>query len=129
MSMQINVDPAGLTQEQREAVAGFILAYPAKACGGTCHTSVAAEIHDNTEAVSLRVPNAGAAAVAANPVGAVLALNDEIAHLAKEGGESSEPSDRSIDAFVGKTRGSSRRRAFRHAKGAPAGCDRRHRFG
>lgn len=87
MSMQISVDPAGLTQEQREAVAGFILAYPSKACGGTCHTSVAAEIHDNTEAVSLRVPNAVAAAVAANPVGAVLALNDEIAHLAKEGGE------------------------------------------
>ena len=28
MSMQISVDPAGLTQEQREAVAGFILAYP-----------------------------------------------------------------------------------------------------
>lgn len=87
MSMQINVDPAGLTQEQREAVAGFILAYPSKACGGTCHTSVGAEIHDNTEAVSVRVPNAVAAAVAANPVGAVLALNDEIAHLAKEGGE------------------------------------------
>jgi hypothetical protein len=87
MSMQINVDPAGLTQEQREAVAGFILAYPSKACGGTCHTSVAAEIHDNTEAVSLRVPNAVAAAVAANPVGAVLALNDEIAQLAKDGGE------------------------------------------
>ena len=37
MSMQINVDPAGLTQEQREAVAGFILAYPSS----TCHTSVA----------------------------------------------------------------------------------------
>ena len=87
MSMQISVDPAGLTQEQREAVAGFILAYPSKACGGTCHTSVAAEIHDNTEAVSLRVQTATAAAVAANPVGAVLALNDEIAHLAKEGGE------------------------------------------
>ena len=34
MSMQINVDPAGLTQEQREAVAGFILAYPGKACAG-----------------------------------------------------------------------------------------------
>lgn len=86
MSMQINVDPAGLTQEQREAVAGFILAYPSKACGGTCHTSVAAEIHDNTEAVSLRVPTA----VAANPVGAVQALDDEIAHLAKEGGEFEE---------------------------------------
>jgi len=38
MTMQINVDPAALTQEQREAVAGFILAYPAKSCGGHCHT-------------------------------------------------------------------------------------------
>lgn len=28
MSMKIEVDPSGLTQEQREAVAGFILAYP-----------------------------------------------------------------------------------------------------
>lgn len=28
--MQITVDPAGLSQEQREAVAGFILAYPQK---------------------------------------------------------------------------------------------------
>jgi hypothetical protein len=83
MSMQINVDPAGLTQEQREAVAGFILAYPSKACGGTCHTSVGAEIHDNAETVSLRTPTA----VAANSLGAMLELNDEIAQLAKEGGE------------------------------------------
>lgn len=36
MSMQISVDPAALSQEQREAVAGFILAYPGKACAGTC---------------------------------------------------------------------------------------------
>lgn len=93
MSMQIQVDPAGLTQEQREAVAGFILAYPAKG-----------------EAVTaLRVPKATAAAVAANPSGAVQALaaaverapdgtridgaglpaplDPEIAQLAKEGGE------------------------------------------
>lgn len=28
MSMKIEVDPSGLSQEQREAVAGFILAYP-----------------------------------------------------------------------------------------------------
>ena len=34
MSMQISVDPAALSQEQREAVAGFILAYPSSA--GTC---------------------------------------------------------------------------------------------
>ena len=32
MTMQISVDPAALSQEQREAVAGFILAYPGKAC-------------------------------------------------------------------------------------------------
>ena len=41
MSMQISVDPAGLSQEQREAVAGFILAYPAKDCAGTCGHAVA----------------------------------------------------------------------------------------
>lgn len=49
MSMQINVDPAGLTQEQREAVAGFILAYPSSA--GTCGHAVAeipAFIHKDT---------------------------------------------------------------------------------
>ena len=44
MSMQISVDPAGLSQEQREAVAGFILAYPGKTCAGTCGHAVA-EIH------------------------------------------------------------------------------------
>lgn len=85
MSMQISVDPAGLTQEQREAVAGFILAYPSKACGGTCHK-------DTTEVVTVRVPTETAAAVAANPAGAVqalavAALDPEIAQLAKEGGE------------------------------------------
>lgn len=44
MSIQISVDPAGLSQEQREAVAGFILAFPGKACAGTCDHAVA-EIH------------------------------------------------------------------------------------
>lgn len=44
MSIQISVDPAGLSQEQREAVAGFILAFPGKACAGTCGHAVA-EIH------------------------------------------------------------------------------------
>ena len=90
MSMQIQVDPAGLTQEQREAVAGFILAYPAKGEG----------------VATLRVPKATAAAVTANPAGAAQALaaavverapdgtrldgvglDPEIAQLAKEGGE------------------------------------------
>lgn len=42
MSMQISVDPAALSQEQREAVAGFILAYPGSA--GTCHDHAVAEI-------------------------------------------------------------------------------------
>jgi len=49
MSMQISVDPAALSQEQREAVAGFILAYPGKACAGTCGHAVA-EIHAHTSA-------------------------------------------------------------------------------
>ena len=44
MSIQISVDPAGLSQEQREVVAGFILAFPGKACAGTCGHAVA-EIH------------------------------------------------------------------------------------
>lgn len=104
MSMQINVDPAGLTQEQREAVAGFILAYPAKG-----------------EAVTtLRVPKATAAAVAANPAGAVQALaaavveraplDPEIAQLAKEGGEfdasvafGAKPGDPDAAAAFGST--------------------------
>lgn len=34
--MEIKVDPANMTQAQREAVAGFILAYPSKECAGTC---------------------------------------------------------------------------------------------
>ena len=50
MSMQINVDPAALTQEQREAVAGFILAYPGKTCAGTCGGHAVAEIHAHTHA-------------------------------------------------------------------------------
>lgn len=48
MSMQISVDPAALSQEQREAVAGFILAYPGSA--GTCGHAVA-EIHVNGSTV------------------------------------------------------------------------------
>lgn len=44
MSMQISVDPAALSQAQREAVAGFILAYPTNDCAGTCDGHVVAEI-------------------------------------------------------------------------------------
>lgn len=43
--MQITVDPSGLSQAQREAVAGFLLAYPVDSC--------AAEVHDNTELAAL----------------------------------------------------------------------------
>lgn len=48
MTMQISVDPAALSQEQREAVAGFILAYPGKACAGTCVAEIPAFIHKDT---------------------------------------------------------------------------------
>jgi len=72
--MQINVDPAGLTQEQREAVAGFILAYPGKACAGTCGHAVA-EIHAHTHQ----------APVASGETGP--ALDPEIAALVKDDGE------------------------------------------
>jgi hypothetical protein len=49
--MQVTVNPAGLSQAQREALAGFILAYPGAECAGECHT--VAEIHDNTELAAL----------------------------------------------------------------------------
>ena len=73
MSMQISVDPAALSQEQREAVAGFILAYPSSA--GTCGHAVA-EIH----------AHAHAAPVAAGATTAP-ALDPEIAALVKDDGE------------------------------------------
>lgn len=56
MTMTINVTPAGLTQAQREAVAGFILAYPGAECAGSCRTEqagVTAEVHDNVELAAL----------------------------------------------------------------------------
>jgi hypothetical protein len=74
MSMQISVDPAALSQEQREAVAGFILAYPGKACSGTCGHAVA-EIHAHTHQ----------APVASGETGP--ALDPEIAALVKDDGE------------------------------------------
>lgn len=61
MSIQISVDPAGLSQEQREAVAGFILAFPGKTCAGTCGGHAVAEIHAHTHAA----PVAAAATVGA----------------------------------------------------------------
>ena len=49
--MQVTVNPAGLTQAQREAVADFILAYPGAECAGSCHA--VAEVHDNVELAAL----------------------------------------------------------------------------
>ena len=90
MSMQINVDPAGLTQEQREAVAGFILAYPSKTCGGTCHTkqTLDLEVRVDTSKATAAVDALAAHTHAAGLPGvATQVLDPEIAHLAKEGGE------------------------------------------
>ena len=74
MSMQISVDPAALSQEQREAVAGFILAYPSSA--GTCGHAVAeipAFIHKDTADQKL--------------VELGRSLDPEIAALVKDDGE------------------------------------------
>lgn len=86
MSMQINVDPAALSQEQREAVAGFILAYPGKICAGTCgkdaHESPTAGMGDTaTELAKLQhdqdstlpnvafgIPDPAAVAFGSNPL-------------------------------------------------------------
>lgn len=90
MSMQISVDPAGLTQEQREAVAGFILAYPSKACGGTCHSkqTLDLEVRVDTSKATAAVDALAAHTHAAGlPSVATQALDPEIAQLAKEGGE------------------------------------------
>lgn len=91
MSMQISVDPAGLTQEQREAVAGFILAYPSKACGGTCHSkqTLDLEVRVDTSKATAAVDALAAHTHAAGLPGvATQALDLEIAaQLAKEGGE------------------------------------------
>lgn len=45
MSIQISVDPTALSKEQREAVAGFILAFPANACAVA---EIPAFIHKDT---------------------------------------------------------------------------------
>lgn len=77
MTMQISVDPAALSQEQREAVAGFILAYPGKACAGTCGGHAVAEIpafiHKDTADAGL--------------VELGRSLDPEIAALVKDDGE------------------------------------------
>jgi len=90
MSMTISVDPSGLSQEQREAVAGFILAYPAK-CAGTCgnkpHT-VDLEVRVDTSKAVAAVDALAAHTHAAGLPGAVTqALDPEIAQLVKEDGE------------------------------------------
>ena len=90
MSMTISVDPSGLSQEQREAVAGFILAYPAK-CAGTCgnkpHT-VDLEVRvDTTKAVAAVDALAAHTHAAGLPGAVTQALDPEIAQLVKEDGE------------------------------------------
>ncbi len=75
MTMQISVDPAALSQEQREAVAGFILAYPGKACAGTCGGHAVTEIHAHTHQAPVASGDTGPA------------LDPEIAALAKDDGE------------------------------------------
>ena len=86
MSMQIQVDPAGLTQEQREAVAGFILAYPAK--GAERKDTLALEVTVDTTKAKAAITDLAAHTHAAGLPGvATSALDPEIAQLAKEGGE------------------------------------------
>lgn len=86
MSMQIQVDPAGLTQEQREAVAGFILTYPAK--GAERKDTLALEVTvDTTKAKAAITDLANHTHAAGLPGVATAALDPEIAQLAKEGGE------------------------------------------
>lgn len=86
MSMQIQVDPAGLTQEQREAVAGFILAYPAK--GAERKDTLALEVTVDTTKAKAAITDLAAHTHAAGLPGvATSALDPEIAQLTKEGGE------------------------------------------
>lgn len=90
MSMTISVDPSGLSQEQREAVAGFILAYPAK-CAGTCgnkpHTLDLEVRVDTTKAVAAVDALAAHTHAAGLPGAVTQALDPEIAQLVKEDGE------------------------------------------
>lgn len=75
MSMQISVDPAALSQEQREAVAGFILAYPSGICSGHAVAEIPAFIHKDTADEKLV------------ELGRSLTLDPEIAALVKDDGE------------------------------------------
>ena len=91
MSMTISVDPSGLSQEQREAITSFILAFPGKACAGTCgnkpHT-VDLEVRVDTSKAVAAVDALAAHTHAAGLPGAVTqALDPEIAQLVKEDGE------------------------------------------
>ncbi len=83
--MEIKVDPANMTREQREAVAGFILAYPGKVCAGTCDKKVgtlALDVTMNTEKAKAAITDLAEHARAAN-----LQPDPEIAQLAKEDSE------------------------------------------
>jgi len=90
MSMTISVDPSGLSQEQREAVAGFILAYPAK-CAGTCgnkpHTVDLEVCVDTSKAVAAVDALAAHTHAAGLPGAVTQALDPEIAQLVKDDGE------------------------------------------
>lgn len=85
MSMTISVDPSDLSQEQREAVAGFILAYPAK-CAGTCGNNHEVRV-DTTKAVAAVDALAAHTHAAGLPGAVTQTLDPEIAQLVKEDGE------------------------------------------
>ncbi len=67
MPITVSVDPAGMTQQQRQAVADFILSYPASSCSGKgeCHTAAVAEIHVHPEIERLAHEQASTLPVAA----------------------------------------------------------------
>lgn len=96
MTMQINVDPAALTQEQREAVAGFILAYPGLSCTGVCghgKSTLDLEVRVDTTAAHTAIceihEHAVAAGLTPGQTQAVVTdtLDPEIAALVKDDGE------------------------------------------
>ena len=82
MSMQIQVNPAGLSQAQREAVAGFILAYPANGAGGKDTLALKVTV-DTTEAKAAITDLANHA----HDSGVTKASSPEIADMVKDEGE------------------------------------------
>jgi len=82
VSMQIQVNPAGLSQAQREAVAGFILAYPANGAGGKDTLALKVTV-DTTEAKAAITDLANHA----HDSGVTKASSPEIADMVKDEGE------------------------------------------